>query len=438
MTVESGGVVEPGGRMESGDVLDSDGVTWTAPASEPELAELLGEAGTGSGRVRLPTGGGEPSGGEARAAGHREIRLPTLPGAGGVDVISLEAPSFARIVEYEPKDLTITVGAGARLDVLQDTLGAEGQWLPPAAWGAAGSVGGLVGAATPGPFDAAFGSVQRHVLAVRTVVWDGRSLTWGRAVVKNVAGYDMSGLWCGSRGRLGVVTQASLRVWPQPELREWLEVRGPADGWTLLESLGAVEPADDFRPDALLWQGARSGQGAYALVGLLGSEAAVRSRGALARSWAACHGYDVSERDVSEPRVGERGDETTSANPLAPPERRRRSLADITIRVHCPRTRLAAVGRRLTGALRDVPGALDALPDLGLLRVSRPEDTARAAALRDALFQAAGGARVTIEIGGPDELATAEAQREADVRSLEQAVLGALGGTARHWLADHV
>jgi FAD/FMN-containing dehydrogenase len=421
--------------VESGGLLDSDGVTWVAPASEAELAESLGEPDTGSGRVRLPTGGGETLGTDARAAGHREIHLPTVPGAAGIDVISLEAPSFARIVEYEPKDLTITVGAGTRLGALQDTLESEGQWLPPGALGAAGSVGGFVGAATPGLFDAAFGSVHRHVLAVRTVAWDGRMLNWGRAVVKNVAGYDMSGLWCGNRGRLGVVTQASLRVWPQPERREWLEVRGSVDGWTLLESLGAMEPQADFRPEALLWQGARAGNGAYALVGLLGSEAAVRARGVLARAWADSHGFEISERGVRA-----HGDGATRLDSLASFGSRSRSLAQVTIRIHCARSRLVDVGRGLTRALGDTPVALDALPELGILRVSytRPEDAASAAALRAALFQAAAGARITLELGGPEELAAAEARREAEVRRLEQTVLGALGGTARHWLAEHV
>jgi FAD/FMN-containing dehydrogenase len=394
-------------------------MTWIAPVSEAELRESLADAGAGSGpgaeTVRVPTGGGDP---------------PRDAPVGDIDVISLEAPSFAHIVEYEPKDLTITVGAGMRLAALQKTLGSEGQWLPPGAWGRARSVGGLVGAGTPGPFDTAFGSVRRHVLAVRTIAWDGRPLTWGRAVVKNVAGYDLKGLWCGSRGRLGVVTQASLRVWPQPEGREWLEVRGSSDGWTLLESLAAMEPEEDFRPDAVLWSGARSARGAYALIGLLGSEASVRSRGTRAREWVASHGYEVSERAGA----------ATLTGPLASLESGTRSLTEVTFSIHGTRANLADVGRRLARALADTPGALDALPELGIVRVSyvRPDDVARAAAIRAALFQAAGSARIALETGGPEELAAGEARREASVRGLEEAVLEALGGAPRHWLADHV
>ena len=408
--------------MESGSRDESGGLAWIAPASEAELGESLREVDAGSGRVRLPTGGGR-SPGDAMA-------MATAPGAAGIDVISLSAPSFARIMEYEPKDLTITVGAGTRLDALQDTLAAEGQWLPPGAWGSHRSVGGFAGAATPGPFDPTFGSVRRHVLAVRTVAWDGRPLAWGRAVVKNVAGYDINGLWCGSRGRLGVITQASLRVWPQPEHREWLEVRGSVDGWALLESLGSMRAGDDFRPDALLWRGATSGRDAHALVGLLGSEAAVRSRGARARAWVASHGFEV----------GERSDEATIAGSLAPIESRSRSLRQVVFRFHCARTRLADLGRRLDHALADTASELTALPELGTLRVSysRPDDAGRAGALRAALFQATTSARITMEIGGPEELVAVEARRAPDVRALERTVLGALGGAARHWLADYV
>lgn len=408
-------------------MVDSGGVSWIAPASEAELCEALGEADAGSGMARVATGrGASPS-----------PAVATVLGAEQVDVISLSAPSFAGVVEYEPKDLTITVGAGTRLDALQDTLGAEGQWLPPGAWGSARSVGGFVGAATPGPFDAAFGSVRRHVLAVRTVAWDGRQLTWGRAVVKNVAGYDINGLWCGSRGRLGVITQASLRVWPRPEHREWLEVRGSADGWALLESLASMGPEEDFRADAVVWHGARHGQGAYALVGLLGSEAAVRSRGARARAWASSHEYEVSERDGGATGAG--GD-MRIGDPLAALASRSRSLRRVVLRFHGARTTLADLGRRLNRALADTEHDLTALPELGVLRASysRPEAPARATTSRAALFQAASGVHITMEIGGPEELAAAEARRGADALAIERTVLGALGGAARHWLADYV
>lgn len=412
-------------------------MTWIAPESEAELGHALaggrwqgGERLVGIGRdsgpdgepIPIPTGGGEP-GSVAEAMGRPEVSERD-------DVISLESSAFADVVEYEPKDLTITVGAGTRLSALRDTLDSEGQWLPPGACGRARSVGGFVGAGTPGPFDAAFGSVRRHVLAVRTIAWDGRPLTWGRAVVKNVAGYDLKGLWCGSRGRLGVVTQAALRVWPQPECREWLEVRGESDGWTLLDSLASLEPAADFRPDALLWRGATSARGAYAVVGLLGSEASVCSRGTRARTWAAGHGFEVDESAGGDALTG----------PLGSPESRPRSLVDVALRIRCPRASLARVARRVALALAETPGSIDALPEPGILGVSyvRPDDAARAAATRAALFQAVDGCPLTMERGGPEELAASEERRDDGVRIMERAVLQALGGGLRHWLADYV
>jgi glycolate oxidase FAD binding subunit len=371
-----------------------------------------GEA-EGKGGARLPTGGGRrPDGVEA-----------TLESE-DAQAISLAASAFAGIREYEPKDLTITVGAGTRLDALKETLDAEGQWLPPGETVAGRSVGGLVGASTPGPFDSAFGSVRRHVLAVRTLAPDGRELAWGRAVVKNVAGYDMVGLWCGSRGRLGIVTAASLRVWPRPERREWLELREPGDGWTLLDSLCSVAPAQDFRPDALIWSRGPDGR-ASALAGFLGSEVAVRTRADRAAEWASGLGYEVATRTTPE-RV---------ALPSGG------GLADrVLLRVGSPRNTLADLGRRLSTALGERAGELTALPESGKLTVSyaRPTDPERAAALRAALFQAADSRPIAVEAGGTEELAAVEARRAPAAVSVEEAVVDALGGRPRHWLADYL
>jgi FAD/FMN-containing dehydrogenase len=411
------------------------GASWHEPRDHDDLGDLLGanappradgppradrEAPTaGRGRTWLPTGG-------ARKLDRAESTLETE----GARAISLGAPSFAGILEYEPKDLTITVGAGTRLDALKDTLDAEGQWLPPGESGASRSVGGLVGAAFPGPFDAAFGSVRRHVLAVRTLAWDGRALAWGRAVVKNVAGYDMVGLWCGSRGRLGIVTTASLRVWPQPAQQEWLEFRESGEGWTLLDSLCSLEPAGDFRPDALFWHRGPD-QRALAVAGFLGPEVAVRNRADRAAGWASGLGLECATRTRPTQWFGAGPDGAAEVT---------RPLDRVVVRVACPRTELAELGRRLSTVLEDTTAEFAALPEPGRMTVSftRPADPTRAAALRAALFQAASSRPITVEAGGVEELEAAEARRTPEVVSVEEAVIDSLGGQRRHWLADYI
>ena len=406
---------EPRDHGDLGDLMRSDGLLRTGGLPRPD-----GRAPTdGRAPAWLPTGGGrKPDGVESTLA------------AEDAEAISLEAPSFAEILEYEPKDLTITVGAGTRLDALKETLDAEGQWLPPGESGAARSVGGLVGAAQPGPFDAAFGSVRRHVLAVRTLAWDGRALAWGRAVVKNVAGYDMVGLWCGSRGRLGIVTAASLRVWPQPVRREWLEFRESGEGWTLLDSLCSLEPAQDFRPDALFWHSG-PGEGASAVAGFLGSEAAVRTRADRSGEWASGLGFGIAKRTAPDQPFGAGRDGAEEVT---------RSVDRVVVRVACPRTELAELGRRLSTVLADRTAEFTALPEAGRITVSftRPADPKPAAALRAALFQAASERPITVEAGGTAELAAAKARRTPEVISVEGAVVDALGGRPRHWLADYV
>jgi hypothetical protein len=401
--------------------------SWFEPRDHDDLVELLRSEAAG-----LPTGGGRRPDGVEATLESEDARA-----------ISLGASTFAGIREYEPKDLTITVGAGTRLVELKETLDSAGQWLPPGETVAGRSVGGLVGASTPGPFDSAFGSVRRHVLALRTLDRDGRELAWGRAVVKNVAGYDMVGLWCGSRGRLGIVTAASLRVWPRPERREWLELREPGDGWTLLDSLCSVAPAQDFRPDALVWHRGADGR-ASAVAAFLGSEAAVRTRADRAADWASGLGYEVATLPTSDLAALATNDQRTESTNDRRPEPTRAGekgpMDRVLLRVGSPRNALTDLGRRASTALGDRAGELTALPESGKLTISytRPTDPERAAELRAALFQAADSRPIAVEAGGTEELAAVEARRAPGAVSVEESVVDALGGQPRHWLADYL
>jgi glycolate oxidase FAD binding subunit len=144
--------------------------------------------------------------------------------AGGLTLLAQNArvvvssAAFNRIEEYEPEDLTITVGAGVRLTDLQRALETNRQWLPldpPALPGA--TIGGIVASAAAGPLRAKYGTPRDHVLGLEMVTGDGRPLRFGGRVVKNVAGYDMVRPVVGSHGALGFITSVSLRLRPMPE-----------------------------------------------------------------------------------------------------------------------------------------------------------------------------------------------------------------------------
>ena len=125
--------------------------------------------------------------------------------------------SLDAIHHYEPADLTLTADAGVTLASIGCITREAGQWLPldPAKRGTR-SLGGVLASGGFGPLHAGFGSPRDHVLGVTLVTGDGRVLELGGQVVKNVAGYDLVKLAVGSRGRLGILASATLRLHPMP------------------------------------------------------------------------------------------------------------------------------------------------------------------------------------------------------------------------------
>ncbi len=122
------------------------------------------------------------------------------------------------VIEYEPDDLAIAVGAGTTLLELDRTARASDQFFPvqPPATDRA-TVGGTIATAAAGPLRLGHGTPRDHVLGLRLVTGDGRVLDLGGRVVKNVAGYDLVRLAVGSRGALGLITRATLRLRPLPQ-----------------------------------------------------------------------------------------------------------------------------------------------------------------------------------------------------------------------------
>ena len=128
-----------------------------------------------------------------------------------------ETREHAGIVHYEPTELVVTARCGTPLAELEATLAEQGQWLPcePPHFGGA-SVGGMVAAGIAGPSRMAAGGIRDYVLGVRVIDGHGDLLHFGGEVMKNVAGYDVSRLYAGSLGTLGVIVEVSLKVLPLP------------------------------------------------------------------------------------------------------------------------------------------------------------------------------------------------------------------------------
>ncbi len=151
---------------------------------------------------------------------------------------AFDTRAHAGIVAYEPTELYVTARCGTPLVELEAVLAAKGQFLafePPRFSGA--TVGGMLAAGLSGPRRAAAGAVRDFVLGVKLIDGEGRLLSFGGQVMKNVAGYDLSRLMAGSMGCLGLIAEVSLKVLPKPVAEVTLRFEMPQAN--ALEALNA-------------------------------------------------------------------------------------------------------------------------------------------------------------------------------------------------------
>jgi glycolate oxidase FAD binding subunit len=130
----------------------------------------------------------------------------------------LDTRPYSGIVSYEPTELVVTAKCGTPLSEIESILGEQDQFLPfePPHFGAGATIGGCVAAGLSGPRRAAVGALRDFVLGAKVIDGQGRLLSFGGQVMKNVAGYDVSRLMAGSLGTLGLIAEVSLKVLPRP------------------------------------------------------------------------------------------------------------------------------------------------------------------------------------------------------------------------------
>jgi glycolate oxidase FAD binding subunit len=154
------------------------------------------------------------------------------------------------IVEHSPHDLTVTVESGVSLVALNAKLALEGQRVPvDLPNGAAATVGGIVASNRTGGFARGFGSPRDLALGLDAIDGRGRLLRCGGRVVKNVAGYDLTRLFVGSWGTLGIITQVTLRTAPLPIEACTLALALP--GWAIVERMRTAKEISELPLAAL-------------------------------------------------------------------------------------------------------------------------------------------------------------------------------------------
>ena len=154
--------------------------------------------------------------------------VPIYPIGGGMGLdyggrpvgqgIGLSLEKLNHVIDYPADDMTITVGAGLTWVELSQCLAAQRQQLPiDVPQPGRATVGGVLATNPSGPRRYGHGTIRDYVIGVRAVDGTGAEFSGGGRVVKNAAGYDMCKLMIGSLGTIGVVTQVTFMVRPEPE-----------------------------------------------------------------------------------------------------------------------------------------------------------------------------------------------------------------------------
>jgi glycolate oxidase FAD binding subunit len=180
------------------------------PGTEQELAAVL-RCANDRGLAVIPRGGGTKLG-----WGNPPSR---------VDLV-LSTTRLNRLIQHAWADLTVTVQAGCTVALLQAALAQHGQRLAvDALWPERATIGGILATNDSGALRLRFGALRDLVIGATVALPDGTLAASGGRVVKNVAGYDLPKLMTGALGTLGVITQATFRLHPQPHATRTLTLR---------------------------------------------------------------------------------------------------------------------------------------------------------------------------------------------------------------------
>jgi glycolate oxidase FAD binding subunit len=130
----------------------------------------------------------------------------------------LDVRDYRGVIAYEPTELVISVRCGTPLSEIESALAEHGQHLAfePPRFGGDPTIGGVIAAGLSGPRRASAGAARDFVLGANLLDARGELLRFGGQVMKNVAGFDVSRLLCGSLGILGLIAEVSIKVLPKP------------------------------------------------------------------------------------------------------------------------------------------------------------------------------------------------------------------------------
>ena len=170
---------------------------------------------------------------------------------------TISTRGMTRILQYEPRDLTISVEAGVKYSDLSARLAADGLMIPlDPPWFDSVTVGGLIAANLNGPRRRLYGTARDLVIGMRFATLDGALVDTGGMVVKNVAGLDMAKMLIGSHGTLAAIASVNFKLIPLPKQSRTLvfEFSSARDTFAMrdkvLKSILPVAALDVLNPSA--------------------------------------------------------------------------------------------------------------------------------------------------------------------------------------------
>ncbi|HEX6045908.1 MAG TPA: FAD-binding protein [Pyrinomonadaceae bacterium] len=195
------------------------------------LAEIVGESNVSSTSksVLVSPGSIDEVSEVIKLAALQGLSVMPTGGFQGIADLVVSTSRLNQIIEHEPADLIAVAQAGVKLTDFNAKLSENGQWLPldPPDDGRA-TLGGVVATGRGGPQQFGYGRPRGTVIGMKVVLADGSVIKSGGRVVKNVAGYDLSKLFTGSLGTLGIITEINFKLRPRPEREATVVIKGQA------------------------------------------------------------------------------------------------------------------------------------------------------------------------------------------------------------------